>query len=460
MRVGASFAIACSHCCPVHAMSEDLQGDRPRPPHAPAVRDDEDPVLADIGRMEAHYDDFRTSYERLRAELERAQRGLERQRREAERSRRRAEDFRVALKDIQRSLFRGDTFLLVLQSCVRLCDATRGIYVAATAGGLRVRAAINVDGYASQLGAPPSDYLAALVRRVLELDDTVVCGDPDAAGLPKPEHEWERFRGYAAVPVAVRGDIHGVVVVADKRNGGAFDEEDVETLLHVGDQASVAVDNARLHHELERTYLATVGMLADAVEIKDAYTGGHCERVSHLARLTAERLELDAETCHTVCLAALLHDVGKIGVSDGILNKPGPLLPEERELVKSHARIGHDLLQRLPALRPVSHVVLHHHEAYDGRGYPDALSGDAIPIGARIVAVIDAYCAMVDRRSYKNAMTEAEATAELRRCAGTQFDPAVVEAVLAVLASPEGRSDGRAGNGMPNCGFLTQSLLQ
>ena len=424
-------------------------------PHARTARDAEDTSSPDDELSIA-----RASIQRLQADLERSQRALDRQRREVERSHRRADDFRAALKDIQRSLFRGDTFLLVLQSCVRLSDATRGVYVAATPGGLRVRAAINVDGYAASIGAAPSDYLTALVRRVLALDDTVVCGDSDTAGLPRPEHDWERFRGWAAVPVAVRGGVHGVMVVADKRSGDAFDEGDVETLLHVGDQAGIAVDNARLHHELERTYLATVGMLADAVELKDAYTAGHCERVSHLARLTAERLELDAETCRMVCLAALLHDVGKIGISDGILNKPGPLLPEERALVQTHSQVGHDLLHRLPVLRPISLLVLHHHEAYDGGGYPDGMRGEQIPIGSRIVAVIDAYCAMVDRRSYKRAMTDAEAGAELRRCAGTQFDPAVVAAALAVLASAEGHAIARGESAPAHCGFLTQTTTE
>ena len=144
-------------------------------------------------------------------------------------------------------------------------------------------------------------------------------------------------------------------------------------------------------------------LLADTVEAKDPYTTGHCEQVSQYARLAAERLALTEEEKRIACYAALLHDVGKIGVSDGVLNKPGPLIAEERKLVEAHVRIGHDLLSSIPALREVANAVLYHHERFDGGGYPEGLAGDSIPIASRIVAVVDAYCAMLDKRSYKEA---------------------------------------------------------
>ena len=377
-----------------------------------------------------------------RAELDRAAAEMDALHDRARREHERGDAFRNACTEIHGAVG-GDVESLILESCMRLTGATRGLYVAGSAEGpLRVRAAAGVDGY-GEAGEAPSDFVAALCRRVLELDDTVVIGDADSRDLPAASRAAEIFHNCAAVPVALRGEVSGVIVVADKPTGD-FDERDIETLLHVGDQAAIAVDNAELHRELERVYVGTVGMLADAVEAKDPYTRGHCERVSRLARLTAERLGLDEGQRRVVCLAALLHDVGKIAVSDGILNKPGPLLPEERELVRAHARIGHDLLRSLPALADVAETVLHHHEAWDGTGYPEGRAGEAIPIGSRVVAVIDAFCAMLDRRAYKPESTLDDARAELRRCAGTQFDPAVVTAFLATV-----RADAGAAAGVP-----------
>ncbi|MBD0319156.1 MAG: HD domain-containing protein, partial [Gemmatimonadetes bacterium] len=152
------------------------------------------------------------------------------------------------------------------------------------------------------------------------------------------------------------------------------------------------------------------------------------------------------------CYGALLHDVGKIGVSDGVLNKPGPLLPEEVELMRAHVRVGYDLLRNVPALREVADVVLRHHERYDGGGYPDGMRGDDIPMPSRIVAVVDAYCAMITRRSYKEAYPESHAREELRRCSGSQFDPKVVQAFLEVLETPE--SADQDDDNFSECGLL------
>ena len=374
---------------------------------------------------------LRRALEAAQAELTLAQRRLDRQQLQLERQRSRAESFRSALKNIQRASFRGNVYHLILESCVALTDSSFGLYVADEHHGLRVKA--STGGGDARPNGTPSPFMSALASRVLELDDAVVCGDADTRDLPRPS-DTEQFGTCAAVPVAVRGALHGVVIVAGKRNGN-YSENDLETLLHVGDQAGVAVDNARLQHELEEAYIGTVAMLADAVETKDPYTRGHCQQVSKLARLVAAELGLDPEARQTVCLAALLHDIGKIGVSDSILNKPGPLQPEERELLRSHVRIGSDLMRGHPALRTVAQLVLHHHEWFDGTGYPDGLAGDAIPMGSRIVAVVDSYCAMIDRRSYKQAASDAEAREELRRCAGTQFDPALVDVFLRVLDS-------------------------
>jgi putative nucleotidyltransferase with HDIG domain len=301
---------------------------------------------------------------------------------------------------------------------------------------------VDVDGYPAD---PPSPFVAGLCRRVLDDRDTFVCNAPACPDeLPPPARDGERFHNLLAAPVVLMDDLNGVVIVGDKL-AGDFDDGDVDTVLGVGDQAMVAVRNRHLQRELEGAYLAVVGVLADAVEAKDPYTSGHCELVARYSRLTARRLGLPDPDRAAAFYGGLLHDVGKIGVSDGILNKPGKLLPEEWDLMRSHARIGRDLLTRVPALNRVADVVHHHHESFDGTGYPDGLRGADIGLVARIVCVADAYCAMTSKRSYKESLVRPAARAELLRCRGTQFDPAVVDAFLAVLdepAEPDPADDG------------------
>ncbi|HEX2078694.1 MAG TPA: HD domain-containing phosphohydrolase [Longimicrobium sp.] len=393
----------------------------------------EDAVLRQMELAEGAYRAARDAWRAREAELFDE---LNRQRLQAERQRKRAECLDRALREIHGALFAGDVYHLILQACLTITEATRGVYVTARRPGerLRVRAAVGVEGAA---GADPSPFLAAICRHVLDGGDIMVCNGAETnPQLPAPGPD-ERFRSFMAAPVVLMADLDGVIVAADRAQG-EFDRHDAESLLSVGDQAAVAVRNRRLERELQRAYLATVSMLADAVEAKDPYTHGHCEMASRYARLVSERLGLPPYEQAVVCYSALLHDVGKIGVSDGVLNKPGPLLPEERELMRAHVRVGHDLLLAVPALGPVADVVLHHHEWYDGRGYPDGLRGEQIPMASRIVAAVDAYCAMVTRRSYKEAYTEAHARDELLQGAGTQFDPVVVEALLAVLDDPRG----------------------
>lgn len=371
--------------------------------------------------------------ETIRAEAQEAQE-------RAERNRARANQLATSLKSIHRSLFSGNIYELILKACLTITGATRGMYITARGAddALRIRAAIDVDGYPK---APPSEFIKALCHKVLDENDSFVCNDDgDFNNLPKPDKAAEQFDNCLVAPVVLLKNFDGIIIAADKING-EFNEDDVETLLSVGDQAAVAVENIQLQRELQTAYLSTVSMLADAVEAKDAYTQGHCELVSRYARLTADQLDLSDYDKSLVCYAALLHDVGKIGVSDGILNKPGPLLPEERELMRAHVRVGHDLICKVPALESVAEVVLHHHEWYDGSGYPGGIKGEDIHIAARIVCVVDAYCAMITKRSYKEAYNHERALEELQRCAGTQFDPDVVDAFLAMLETAEAQSE-------------------
>ena len=187
--------------------------------------------------------------------------------------------------------------------------------------------------------------------------------------------------------------------------------------------------------ELSAAYRGTAFLLGDVVEADDAYTGAHSRSVVDLAVAVADRLELDARSRHLTELTALLHDVGKIKIPKSIINKKGPLTDEEWILIKAHTIHGERLLSQVGGLlTEVGHIVRSCHERYDGRGYPDGLAGDAIPIVARIVFCCDAFNAMTTTRSYRAAMSTDEARSQLIQNRGTQFDPNAVDAILAVVA--------------------------
>ena len=169
--------------------------------------------------------------------------------------------------------------------------------------------------------------------------------------------------------------------------------------------------------------------LAKAVDARDAYTGSHSERVSELAARIAARLGLDGEQTELIRLATSLHDLGKLAIPEEILRKPGMLTEAERLVLQRHPRIGFQMLESL-GVDPVANWVLHHHERWDGTGYPDRLQGEEIPLGARIIFVADAYDAMTSNRVYRQRLTDEEAVAELISCAGTQFDPSIVAAFV------------------------------
>ncbi len=192
-----------------------------------------------------------------------------------------------------------------------------------------------------------------------------------------------------------------------------------------------------MYSEMRSMFLSTISALAAALEAKDPYTQGHAERVSRLAVKLARELDLPESEVELMSYVGTLHDIGKIGVHDAILKKPGVYRREEFEEMKVHPDVGARIIKDIKALGTGASWVRHHHEHYDGSGYPDGLSGESIPLGARIISVADAFDAMVSGRPYRPARTPEDAARELVRCAGTQFDPEIVERMVALSRDPD-----------------------
>ncbi|MBV9172520.1 MAG: HD domain-containing protein [Chloroflexi bacterium] len=407
---------------------------------------EQDPVISALRQAEASY---RQTIAALQSELDD-------ERRRQRRDHASAESLTATVHEMLRSMFSGNVFDLVLKTCVTLTGATRGLFISAgDHERLRVRAAIDVDGYPS---APPSRFIIAICRAVLDTERVWTCNDLSA--LPEPPSEGEHLQSCLAAPVVLRGTLEGIVIVADKVSG-EFDDRDADLLVSVGNHAGVAVENSRLQREVQEAYLSIVTVLAETMAARNQLEHSYRDSGARIARVLAERLGASEYDQSVTYYAALLHDVGNIGVSDGVLNKPGPLLDAERELIRTHAQMGHDLLRQIPILDVVARIVRHHHERYDGTGYPDGLKDDEIPLPARIVAVVDAFESMMAPRSYRPALSEGDACEQLRRGAGSQFDPRVVEAFLAVLNADKARtaqSGGRIEDVVPGLELLTAQV--
>ena len=273
-----------------------------------------------------------------------------------------------------------------------------------------------------------------LIGRCLRTRRPVCVGDVYAQSDYEPTAETEGVRSELVVPLWVDGALWGAINV-ESVEPDAFDEDDVRLLQTVADQAGAAMRSAVLYERLERAYLGTAEALAAALEAKDEYTADHARSIAEQAEAVGRRLGMSESELRDLRLGAVFHDIGKIAVPEAILNKPGPLSPEERAVMERHTIVGEQILAPVEFLAGVCRLVRHEHERWDGCGYPDGLAGAAIPLGSRIILACDALHAMTSDRPYRRALPADAAHEELRRNAGTQFDPAVVDALLAVAGA-------------------------
>ena len=210
--------------------------------------------------------------------------------------------------------------------------------------------------------------------------------------------------------------------------------DSLDFLSAVSDIIAVALSNAESLNAVEEAHFETINSMSEAIEARDEYTKNHGDRLVEYATSIAAKLGLNGIAIRDIKYGAVLHDVGKIGIRDSVLNKQGKLTDEEYSEIKKHPEIGFNLLKKIKFLAPVANIILHHQERYDGKGYPEGLKGDSIPIGSRIIAVIDTFDAMTTDRPYRKALPKENALQEIKNCSGTQFDPKIVNVFLKVIS--------------------------
>lgn len=285
----------------------------------------------------------------------------------------------------------------------------------------------------SRSGSGSASISSTIVRRAFDNGEAV---------LTRNDDDDERFEAGASIiaqniasamcaPLSFQNERLGVLYVDTRGTTNAFVKSDLELLVALAAPAAISIKNAQYLHKLERSYRDTLRGIANAVEGRDHYTGGHTHRVTNFALEIARKLGWAEEQLEMCRMGGVLHDVGKIAVDDAVLRKPGRLTDEEFAKMRIHPERGARMLQDIESLRPLIPYCLYHHERYDGKGYPKGLAGEAIPIEGRLIAVADAFDSMTSNRPYRKALDPELAIAEVERCKGTQFDPAVADALVA-----------------------------
>ncbi len=277
----------------------------------------------------------------------------------------------------------------------------------------------------------------AFYQQVLEQDTPIVI-TADSPDLSDDDRQ-ALFLGLAEtlclLPLRAGERALGILIFGEARSNERepFSPDKIRLARSIGDQAASTLYRVELFAQLKQSYLDTVLALANAVDAKDTYTADHAQRLADMALALGRELGMTGDELDGLRYGAILHDIGKIGIPDAVLKKPSDLNPAEWAVMRQHPSIGARILAPVPYLVNAAQIVRHHHERYDGTGYPDGLAGKAIPLGARILTVVDSYSAITDKRDYKDARSHNEAVTELRKHAGTQFDPNVVEVFLAII---------------------------
>ena len=272
---------------------------------------------------------------------------------------------------------------------------------------------------------------------VVEEGKPILVRDVNSIRKDAPDRTLYHTDSLLCVPLKIKGKVTGVLNATNRKGGGSFNEKDLFLLTILGNNAAIAIENARLYTAIRESYFKTIKALVNAVEAKDSWTKDHSENVTNYSLKIADYLGLSDTQKDTIRYAGVLHDIGKIVISSTITDKPDKLNDEEWERIKEHPLIGQRILDPIDYLEPVKVCIQTHHERCDGSGYPFGLRAHEIPLETRILSVADAYDAMIHSRPYRSALTVGEAVAELKRASGSQFDSAVVGSLLKIIEAED-----------------------
>ncbi|MBI4230600.1 MAG: HD domain-containing protein, partial [Planctomycetes bacterium] len=338
--------------------------------------------------------------------------------------------YRVA-HEISRADDPGNLFNALIDTVLEVTGATRGAVILPRDGGIEIAAARGT-------GVKADAHL--MISRTIT-GETLQKGHSVLSGNAMADDRFgagqsvilQKLRSVLCVPIESHERVLGAIYLDSAGMVEAFGERHLELVAAVGRQAGIALQRLRLIRDLENRVFGTVRSLVAALEAKDRYTRGHSERVGAFSLQIAHALDVPHDLWADIRLAGVLHDIGKIGIPEQILNKPAQLTDEEYALVKNHPSAGGKILEGIAGFETVRDGVRLHHERWDGKGYPEGRAGDATPLVARIVGIADAYDTMAYKRVYRDAVPKEAIVAEVRRCSGAQFDPAVAEAVCRLI---------------------------
>ena len=326
----------------------------------------------------------------------------------------------------------------VMDSLISLLHAERGFLMLREANGaLAVQIArgiahINLDEEAFKVSK-------TIVKKVVDSGAPVLTTNAQAD--PRFDAQMSvaayQLRSILCAPLKLKNDLIGVLYVDNRAHAGIFKDHDLELISAFADQAAVAIDSARLfedlqesHRELEKAYQATLEGWVRALDLRDKETEGHTQRVTILTQRLARSMGIEGDALVHITRGALLHDIGKMAIPDGILLKPGQLTDDERMLIQKHPVYAYEMLSPIAFLIPAIDIPYCHHEKWDGSGYPRGLRGKEIPFAARIFPVVDVWDALTSNRPYRRAMPQYEVRARIKADSGKHFDPVVVDAFM------------------------------